>query len=225
MPALSTSPAAWAATTVYPLWSQVTSGGSAYLCVVSHLSGSAFDPVDWLLIGAGPFFGVGGRGTPDTTAVSMTVGSYTMVTGTKIALVTSELAVGARFKFTVGMDKTAAGVATFGVRLAYGTVGTAAGDSAVATWTSGTNTAAIDQAILEIIAQCTAIGSGTSATWACLAIYVNTQTNATGLGKISPAPGSTAGFNSTATSPFLHIDINAGTAAVMTAWGNAERIA
>ena len=128
---------------------------------------------------------------------------------------------GSRFRWRVGLIKTAAGTSAWNVRVAFGTADTNS-DAAVATWTSGTNTNAIDQAHLVIEAVCTAIGA--SATFACIAFYTNTLTNATGLGVLNAAPGSTATFNANATSPFIHVDVEPGASAVMTGWGSAEQL-
>jgi hypothetical protein len=123
----------------------------------------------------------------------------------------------------VGLTKTAAagGTNTWQVRLAFGTAGTNS-DAAIATWTSGTNTAAIDQAILVIEVRVT--GTGGTATATGIAFYNNTLTNATGLGIINAAPGSTATFNAGATTPFIHVDVSPGASAVMTGWGSAEQL-
>lgn len=165
-----------------------------------------------------------GLGTPASATTSLTASTQVVQGGTLFQLPTGSLAVGQRYRWHIGLIKTAAGTATWTAKVCYGTNGTNA-DGAIATWTSGTNTAAIDQALLIIECRITALGSGTSATAACTAYYVNTLTNATGLGVISPVPGSTAGFDSTATTPYMHVDITAGASAVMTGVGMAERVA
>lgn len=164
-----------------------------------------------------------GLGTPASATTSLTASTQIVQGGTLFQLPTSYLAVGQRFRWTINLVKTAAGTATWTAKVCFGVNGTNA-DAAIATWTSGTNTAAIDQAILIIECRITALGSGTSATAACTAFYSNTLTNATGLGRIDPVPGSTAGFDSTATTPYMHVDITAGASAVMTGVGMAEQI-
>lgn len=164
-----------------------------------------------------------GLGTPDSATVSLTASTQVIQTGTKFQLPTGYLAVGQRYRFTINLIKTAAGTATWTAKVCYGVNGTTA-DGAIATWTSGTNTAAVDQARLTIEMRITALGSGTSATAACTAFYVNTLTNATGFGVINPVPGSTAGFDSTATTPYFHVDITQGASAVVTGVGMAEQI-
>lgn len=164
---------------------------------------------------------LGGVGTPATAAQSLSVAAN-VVNGTLIQLPTSNLKVGSRFRIHIGVDKTAAGTATWAVALKWGTAGTTS-DAAVASWTSGTNTAAIDQATIDIEAVVATLGA--SATMNCIAFYVNTLTNVTGLGKISFNPSSTASFDSTAANPFLHVDITPGASAVMTSIASVERLA
>ena len=163
-----------------------------------------------------------GFGVPDTTAGGFSAGQYNVVPGTLITLPTG-LVVGSRFRFWTSLVKTAAGSATWNARVTIGTLGTAS-DTSVAVFTSGTNTAAIDQAILVVEMVITALGTGTAATAACSAFYCNTLTNATGLGSIGLQATSTAGFNS-ATAKYIHLDIEPGTAAVMTGGGMAEQLA
>jgi hypothetical protein len=174
----------------------------------------------YVLPAAKPVFG--GIGTPATAAQSLTASSANVVTGTLVQLPTTNLKVGSRFRFMFGLDKTAAGTATWKAELKWGTAGTT-GDAAVATWTSGTNTAAIDEATLVIEAVVATLGA--SGTWQCIAFYVNTLTNATGLGKISFIPTPTASFNSDAANPYIHVDITPGASAVMTSVASAERLA
>lgn len=165
----------------------------------------------------------GGLGTPNSAAQALTASTANVISGTLFQLPTGGLSVGSRFRFQVGLIKTAVGVATWQVAVKWGTAGTNA-DAAIASWTSGTNTAAIDQATMEIEVAITALGSAGAATAACIAMYVNTLTNATGLGVINFAPTSTAGFDSTAANPFMHVDVTPGASAVMTGVGSAERL-
>lgn len=165
-----------------------------------------------------------GLGTPASATTALTAATEVLQGGTLFQLPTSYLAVGQRYRWHIGIEKTAAGTATWVAKVKFGTNGTTA-DAAIATWTSGTNTAAIDQCTLDIECRITALGSGTSATAACTAFYVNTLTNATGLGRIDPVPTPTAGFDSTAATPYMHVDITAGASAVMTGVGMAEQVA
>lgn len=175
-----------------------------------------------ILVTGSVFLG-NGLGTPSAATTALTASTAVVQGGTLFQLPTGVLAVGQRFRWHIGLEKTGAGSATWSMRVMYGTNGTTA-DGAIATWTSGTNTAAIDQALIVIECLITALGSGTSATAACTAFYVNTLTNATGLGRIDPVPGSTAGFDSTAVTPYFHVDITAGASAVMTGVGMAEQV-
>lgn len=194
---------------------------------VTLTAGEAIEYVEgvgWYELASGVTPALGGVGTPATAAQSLTAGSANVVTGTLLQLPTSNLKVGSRFRIHIGVDKTGAGTATWVVALKWGTAGTTS-DAAVASWTSGTNTAAIDQATIDIEAVVSALGSGSSATMNCIAFYVNTLTNATGLGKINFNPSSTAGFDSTAANPYIHVDITPGASAVMTSIASVERLA
>lgn len=164
-------------------------------------------------------------GTPATATqatTSLTASSANIVSGSLFQLPTSDLAVGSRFKFTICIAKTGAGSATWTLTVKYGTAGTTS-DAAIATWTSGTNTAAIDSALLEITVNI--LTTGSSGTANCLAFYRNALTSSTGLGSIAGTPGSTATLNTTSTTPYFHVDITPGSSAVMTAWCAAERLA
>lgn len=163
-----------------------------------------------------------GFGVPDTTAASLTASQYNVVPGTTVTL-NGPLQVGSRFRFHIGVLKTGAGTNTWAVRVAIGTHGTTA-DTLVASWTSGTNTALADRGFLVVECVITAIGSGTSATAACTAFYVNQATDSTGLGSVSCAATATAGFNAT-TATSVHVDVNPGSGATMTGWGMAEQLA
>lgn len=163
----------------------------------------------------------GGLGTPNATAQNLTASAANVVSGTLFQLPTNALNVGSRFRFELGITKTAAGTATWTVAVKWGTAGTAA-DAAIASWISGTNTAAIDQATLAIEVYIASVGAAATAT--CISMYVNTLTNATGLGIVNFVPSSTAAFNSAAATPFMHVDITPGASAVMQAVGSAERL-
>lgn len=161
-------------------------------------------------------------GTPDSSQASMTASTQDVVAGTKVQLATSDLAVGTTFRFMLAITKTAAGTATWTIKVCFGTAGTNA-DTAIATFTSGTNTAIEDRATVEILVRITGTGSGGTAV--CTAYYVNQATDSTGLGDISFAPGTTAAINTTLTSPYIHCDITPGASAVMTCGGYCERVA
>jgi hypothetical protein len=165
----------------------------------------------------------GGLGTPDQATVAMTASTLVMVPGTKIAIPTGSLSVGSRFRFMVGIGKTSPGTATWALTVRYGTNGTTA-DAAIATFTSTAPTVGIDAGIVIIEVTITALGSGTAATAKCMSFYSHSQISTVGFAALPVVPGSTAGFNSNATSPFMHVDITAGASYVMTAWGSAEQL-
>lgn len=151
-----------------------------------------------------------------------TLPAITVVGGTSIQLQTNSLRVGSRIRFHVSTEKTAAGAAAWILAVKFGTANTTA-DTAIASWTSGTNTALVDAAhniIVDILI--TAIGSGTSATCSGQVMYGHNLSAITGLGSLGPAPTATTAFNSTLANPFLHVDITPGASAVMTAVGTAE---
>lgn len=164
---------------------------------------------------------VGGAGTPDGAAGSLTASSANMVKGTLLQIPDVGVQIGNRFRFHVGLTKTTAGTATWTAVVKFGTAGTTS-DSAIATFTSNTNTAVEDRATLII--EVLILTTGSAATAQCTAFYVNQATDVTGLGDIPPAPGSTATFNATDPVAYLHVDITPGASAVMTAWGMAEQI-
>lgn len=157
-----------------------------------------------------------------TAAQSLTASAANLITGTSIQLPTSGLLVGNKFRFDITTIKTtAAGAATWAAAIKYGTNNTTA-DAAIATFTSGTNTAAIDTAQFSLILEVTALGA--SATNKSMCLYIHLLAAATGLSTL-PVAGTPATFNSTATTPWLHVDITPGAAAVQTAWGIGYQIA
>jgi hypothetical protein len=161
-----------------------------------------------------------GLGTPATATQSLTASSANVLTGTSFQIGTNTLQVGNRFRFTFTLGKTAAGVATWIAAVKFGTAGTTA-DGAIASFTSGTNTAAVDKGMYILDVWITAVGSGTSATCNAAVNGFNRLTDATGLGVLGPGPTSTTGFDSTLASPFIHVDVTPGASAVMTAYGAA----
>jgi hypothetical protein len=148
-----------------------------------------------------------------TTAMQALAVSANVLTGSLLSLPVNSLLVGTRFVWEIVLIKTAAGTATWAVQVKFGTTG-GTGDTAIASWTSGTNTAAIDQARLRIV--CDILTLGAAATARCNAFYVNTLTSATGLGRIAGAPTATATFNSAASPAFIHVGVTPGASAVMT---------
>ena len=156
-----------------------------------------------------------------TTRPNLTASALNLVGGTSIQIPTNGLRVGSQFRFTIALDKTAAGVATWTAKVKFGVNNTTA-DAEIASWTSGTNTAAAEGANLVIDVNIGVVGA--SATCTAQATYQHQLLAATGLGSIAPAPTATTAFNSTVANPWLHVDITPGAAAVMTAVGRAEVI-
>ena len=164
------------------------------------------------------------QGTPATAtqaAATMTASSANIVSGSLFQIPTGTLVANSTYRFTIQVAKTAAGVATWTAAVKFGTSGTAA-DGSIATWTSGTNTAAIDSATLVIMVNILTTGAGATAN--CQAFYQNQLTTTTGLGSIGIVPGSTGAFNSTVSNPYFHIDFTPGASAVMNATCFAERL-
>lgn len=165
----------------------------------------------------------GGVGTANAALQSLAASTRTLITGSSIQVPTLGLVAGwTRYRVNVQVNKTAAGVATWQLHVAYGTANTTA-DGAIANWTSGTNTAAIDAGIIIVTIDILTLGA--TATAACTAKYVNRLTDVTGLGLITFAPTTTATFNSGLNNPgpsFFHVDITPGAAAVMTCAADAE---
>lgn len=159
-----------------------------------------------------------GLGTPSTATQLLTASTQAVITGTLATLATNALKVGSRFRFIFSTAKTGAGTATWKVDVKWGTAGTTV-DGTIATITSGTNTAAIDKGTWVVEFWITALGSGTSATAAATAVGFNRLTDATGLGSLGPGTSATAGFDSTLTSPTIHLDATSGASAVQTIYG------
>lgn len=158
-----------------------------------------------------------------TSRLALTVAALNLVPGTLIQIPTNSVRVGSRFRFTIGVDKTAAGTVASTYKVKWGTNGTTA-DAEIASWTSATNTAIADGG--TIVIDVTIASLGGSATCTAVAIVgKGPGTGATGLAQIGPAPTLTTVFNSAATNPFLHVDITPGTAQVMTASGMVEVLA
>jgi hypothetical protein len=153
---------------------------------------------------------------------SFTASSANLIQGTSIQIPTNGLYVGSRFRWNIGVRKTAAGVATWTLAVKFGTANTTA-DTAIASWTSGTNTALADSASFVLDLEILSIGSGTAATCKAYAQYVNAQgTTATGLGSLGPAQTTATPFNSTLATPWLHVDITPGASAVMSGTGAVQ---
>lgn len=91
-PTLTAPSVAWATGTQYTMWQPVLNGGNAYFCVVPHTAGAAFNPTNWLLLGATgatiPVTGTDGTvGGPGGTSLTSTFsGAMTVQQGTLSAI-------------------------------------------------------------------------------------------------------------------------------------------
>ena len=169
-------------------------------------------------------YGLQAPTTLPTALQSLTASSDNILTGGVVAFSAGDIAVGFCVEWDVQLLKTGAGVTTWSMTARIGTTaGGTTTDTAVATWTSGTNTAAIDQSHVRVVARCTSIAAGV-ATFACAAFAQNELTSATGLGLFaSPIPGSTATVT-VATAQSIHLDVTPGASAVMTAATFVKRL-
>lgn len=159
-----------------------------------------------------------------TATQSFTVSVDNVITGTLIPLPTNGLLVGQKFRGDFRFDKTAAGAAVWSLKVKFGTNGTAA-DAAIATWTSGTNTALLDTAYMTIFLEVTAVGATATVKGHCIYLQ-KIGAAATGLSIMTVGTTSTATFNlSGSASPFIHVDCTPGAAAVMTGYGTFGQIA
>jgi hypothetical protein len=156
-----------------------------------------------------------------STAMQALGVSANVVTGSLIPLPVNGLMVGSRFAWDIVLIKTAAGTATWALQVKFGTTG-GTGDTAIASWTSGTNTAAVDQMTIRII--CEILTLGASATARCNAFSVNSLTAVTGLSRLTGAPTATATFNSAGSPAYIHIGCTPGASAVMTSMSAAQII-
>lgn len=158
-----------------------------------------------------------------TALQALTVSVDNLITGTSIPLPTNGLLVGQKFVGNFRIEKTTlAGTAAWNLKVKFGTANTAA-DAAIATFTSGTNTAIVDVAAITIFLEIVSLGA--AATCKAYCIYSHSPgVAATGLGVIPMATASTATFTSTSANPFLHVDCTPGAAAVMTGAGSFYQI-
>lgn len=153
--------------------------------------------------------------TLPTAAQSLPASATTLMNGSSIPVPTNGLLPGMKFRWDVNQIKTsAAGVTAWTGAVKFGTANTTA-DTAINSFTSGVNTAAIDTAQFSIILEITAVGSGSSATCKATCLYIHNLAAATGL-SVLPVAGTPTAFNSTLASPFLHLDITHGALIVAT---------
>lgn len=141
--------------------------------------------------GKGPVAGLNALQSQVTVA-----GTVYYVTGSGL-LLPSDYAVGTRFRWTIAMAKTALGTGAFNVHIKLGTAGTAADTSAV-TQSIGTQTAVVDNMMLDIECVVTTTGASGAFWWAI--VPTNKAATATGFG--TPV-GPTGQFQGSATAQNL----------------------
>lgn len=138
------------------------------------------------------------------------------VAGSGIAIPPGALQAGTRYRLTLGVTKTAAGVAPPVVSLRFGAAGTLA-DPAIASVTFPTQTAAADEGRLAIDVTFLAAGAGASVQLiAALTHLMNSSGLATGTAPMRRA--TSAAFNSAVPAAVLGVSLNAGAAAAWTVW-------
>lgn len=141
----------------------------------------------------------------------------TYVTGSKLAVPNGGLSVGSKFKFKVAVGKTAAGVAASIIDVAIGLLGTTA-DAATVSFTTGTQTAAADEAVITVEGTITAISATAGGVNAEGVILHNLA--ATGFAATQAVVANSAVANadtSLATAQFIGLCITGGAANVLTA--------
>lgn len=142
----------------------------------------------------------------------------TYLTGSFIAMPAGYPVAKSVYRAVFDVSKTAAGTATPIVTLRFGTAGSTA-DTAVATFTFGAGTLAIDSAIVDVQAKFRTVGSGTSAV---LEAWARASTNLTTTGwsnAVKVVRVISSGFNSTTANAGLGLSYNGGTGAVHTVEG------
>src|SRR5690349_17760883 len=96
----------------------------------------------------------GSDSVSDLTALQSQVtvaGTVYYINGSAVAL-PADYAVGTKFRWTIAMAKTAAGTGAFNIHIKVGTAATVA-DTSVVTQSIGTQTAAVDNMMLDINAR------------------------------------------------------------------------
>lgn len=153
------------------------------------------------------------------TAYYITRSNLTMPTAFKVPM-----QVGTRFIWRVGMTKTAAGTGTFQVRIYRGINGTTA-DTADVTQTIGTQTAVVDNMMVDVQVVVTATGATGSYYWSiCPANKAITATGfgvATGAGAFFSGTVSAVAMNTTSLQFGLGFIATTGTPTIVIPYVNA----
>ena len=142
--------------------------------------------------------------------------SDTYLTGSDVAVPSGRLQARSIYRVKFSVSKTAAGTATPIINVRFGTAGTTA-DSSVGTLTFAAQTAAADDAMIELFCTFRSVGSGTSTVLQSDGMidhrlastgFCNTNTS------IARVTG--AGFNSTTANAKIGVSVNGGASAAWT---------
>lgn len=189
---------------------------------VTGTQGPAGGSVDWQPNGG---FRPGVVGPVSTATQTINAATTALVAGTQIAVPPQGFQVGTLLRWVIPHSKTAAGVAARTVAIKYGSAGSTADATTIATCTiTPSSTATADQGVMTIELVVTALGAGTSGTaLAQLSLAHNAIPSATvgGLSNVgeNQITMTMAGFNSTLPQSgpaFLEVVITTGTAEVLT---------
>lgn len=174
---------------------------------------------EWLFYTAGGVIkSATGSGALYNQAVASQTGfaADTYLVGSSIAIPSSGLRVGSRYRLLFDVTKTAAGVATPAINIRVGTAGTTA-DTSRAAMTFPAQTAVVDSGSFEIDVVARTVGSGTSAVLQGFA-RLRHGLAATGLstsgGPIVVNTG--GGFDSTVANSIIGASVNGGASAAWT---------
>lgn len=170
------------------------------------------------------FPGVQLSSVPSTTITASAVNGQalgtgaarTLVTGSLLAVPNGGLSVGSKIKYRAVLTKTAAGVASATIDVGIGATGTTA-DAATVSFTTGTQTAAIDTAVVDIEALVTEISATAGGITGTMVLSHNLQ--ATGFGPTSPIVETstiTNGDTSLADALYIGLYVTEGAANVVT---------
>lgn len=169
------------------------------------------------------FPGVAEETAPSTKVTNSAVpaqaiaATRTYVTGSQLAVPNGGLQVGTKIKFKVAIAKTAAGTAASTFDIAIGLLGTTA-DAATASFSSGTQTAAVDEAVVDIEAVVTDISATAGGVNGEMVLVHNLA--ATGFAVIPTVVVNSAVTNadtSLTTAQYVGLCITGGTSNVITA--------
>lgn len=140
----------------------------------------------------------------------------TYLTGSYVVIPPGRLKAGSIYRVKLQVTKTAASTATPIITVRTGTAGTTADTSRVAL-TFAAQTAAADDAIIELFCTFRAVGSGTTAVLHAAGM-IDHRLASTGFANTntSIAQGTSAGFDSTTAGLGIGVSVNGGTSAAWT---------